>query len=260
LEASPRGSIQEFGDLSTFSVRSLLNLHGAVRYMSETLRQLAILIRGSTHLLALLSIGMGFGLINFGYYFLRSAGAADYTGLLAGIGIPRATVGMAVGYVLSAKVGGGIVSEIGAMRINEEIDALEVGGIDSIQYLVATRVAAMVLYAPIATAVLLLSQFGISYFVAVDLLHAVPPATFNQYAWGYQAVPDQLFALGIVTAICLNIVLVGCYYGYRVSGGPAAIGSAVARALLVNLVMVHVILGVGDFLVYGKNLGLPIGG
>jgi phospholipid/cholesterol/gamma-HCH transport system permease protein len=61
-------------------------------------------------------------------------------------------------------------------------------------------------------------------------------------------------------SMAMTIVLVSCFYGYRASGGPAGVGAAVARSLLVNIVMVHVVATFWVFVFFGINPNLPIGG
>ena len=77
-----------------------------------------------------------------GAYFNRSVGAPAYAGLFAAWCDLRKTVPYMFGYIMAAKVGTGIVAELGAMRINEEIDALEVMGVRPIMFLAATRLLA----------------------------------------------------------------------------------------------------------------------
>lgn len=255
-----RETLREFGELAAFSVRTLRSLPGALRYGSEILRQLGILVRSTTHFTAILSVFAGVGMVNFGYYFLRSAGAADYTGLILGVGSPRAVVGMFVGYVFAAKVGAGMVAEIGSMRINQELDAYETEGVGARHYVIAPRVIAATLYTPIACGVTLYVMMIAGFVTAVHILSAVPPETFYRYAWGNQAVPDQIYALGVTFILGLTMSLVAAFYGQRAEGGPAGVGAAVARSLLVNLVLMHIIIGVTAFAVYGDDLGLPIGG
>jgi phospholipid/cholesterol/gamma-HCH transport system permease protein len=256
-----RRTIVEFGELTAFSLDMVRQLPSAIRYGAEVLRQTSILVRGSTLVIMLLTFLMGFVQTNFGYYFLRSAGASDYIGLVSAVGTPRGTAAFVFGYMFAAKVGCGLTSELGAMRINEELDAYDAVGVGASRYVIATRVLGAMLYIPIAAGLALLACTIGSYVNAVHLLHAVSPETFYRFHWGNQAVADQLFALITMTTMAITIVLVSCFYGTRASGGPAGVGSAVARSLMINLVMVNILSGATTSLFYpGGNLGLPIGG
>jgi phospholipid/cholesterol/gamma-HCH transport system permease protein len=252
--------LDEIGQLTAYAGQTLRILPAATRHASEVLRQLALLVRGSTLLIASMVGFIGISATNFGYYFLKSAGATDYVGLVPGFAVARLIAPLVFGYAFAAKVGCGLVGELGAMKVNEELDAYDSEGVTAQRYVVATRVLAALLYVPLVTPVALLAGTAGAYLAAVPLLHAVPASTFFHFAWANQSVIDQLFAFVVMFTTGAVIVLVSSFYGTRVEGGPAGVGGAVARSLVVNLVMVHVILGLADFLVYGTSLGLPIGG
>jgi len=258
--SATRDGLEEVGELTVFAARTLRSLPGSRRYTAETLRQLGKLVRGSSFLIVAMIGFIGVSATNYGYYFLKAAGASDYTGLIAGLGGPRLGVPLVFGYAFAAKVGCGFVGEIGAMRVNEELDAYESEGVTTQRYIVATRVLASMAYVPIVAALALLGFTLAAYFQAVVVIHAVPADVFFRYAWSNQAIADQIFAFVVMEIMAICISVVSCYYGTWVHGGPAVVGAAVARSLVVNLVLVHVILGLADFAVYGTNLGLPIGG
>jgi phospholipid/cholesterol/gamma-HCH transport system permease protein len=256
-----RTNVEELGELTAYSAATLKEIPGSLRYAAEVFRQLAILVRGSTLVIVTLVMFVGFSATNYGYYFLKAAGATDYVGLVPGVVGTRLIAALCFGYAFAAKVGCGLVAEIGAMKINEELDAYESEGVSTQRYVVGTRVIAALLFTPIITPIALVAANVGSYIDAVLVVHAVPPATFFQFDWANQALPDQFFAFVMIFLLATTIVLVSCYYGTRASGGPAGVGTVVARSLVINLVMVHVIIGLGDALVYGgANLGLPIGG
>jgi phospholipid/cholesterol/gamma-HCH transport system permease protein len=252
--------LAEAGDLTSFSGRALVASLGVLRYTSEVLRQAAILIKGSTLIIAAMSACIGIALITFAVYFLQAAGATDYTGAVSGIGVPRAATPLMFGYVFAAKVGAGLTAEIGAMRIAEEIDALEAEGVEPMRYVVGVRVAATLLFLPLAVGVALIGATVGAYVNAIWILDALQPGVFLSDHWDFQNLADQLYAFGTSAVLGIGIVLVACFFGYRAEGGPAGVGNAVARSLVVNLVLVHIVVSVALVAVYGTNLGLPVGG
>jgi phospholipid/cholesterol/gamma-HCH transport system permease protein len=255
-----RDGLREYGGLASFSFSTLKELPGSARYASEVLRQAAILVRGSTLVLFVLPFFLGVTQTNYGYYTLRSAGAGDYAGLVSGVATPRLSALFALGYIFAAKVCCGLVSEIGAMKINEEIEAYDAEATSPRQYVVGTRVLGALLYTPIAAGVGIFGATVGSYVNTVYILNAVSAETFNRYHWSNQAPFDYAFGFTVALIMMVGMVLVACYYGFRTTGGPAGVGASSARSLLVNLVWVHVITGLAAFAVYGTNLGLPIGG
>jgi phospholipid/cholesterol/gamma-HCH transport system permease protein len=264
VAAARRGGVltglTEVGQLTRFSAEALKQTPGSARYFGEILRQAASLVRGSTPMIALMAAFIGFSATNFGYYFLRAAGAADFTGIVPGIGGIRLGIPIIFGYAFAAKVGCGLTSEIGAMRISEELDALESEAINPVRYIVGTRIAACLIFVPIACAVCMVTFLFGAWVNAIPVLSALPPDAFFRSNWQMQSVPTLLFGFVLMVIVAIVIVLVSSYYGYTASGGPAGVGRAVARNLLVNLVLIHIITGVAVLGVYGTDLKLPIGG
>jgi phospholipid/cholesterol/gamma-HCH transport system permease protein len=255
-----QGVLIEIGELGIFVARACAGLLRVPRYTSEVLRQTSILIRGSTAIIAVMNVFVGIAVVTFAYFLLRAAGASDYTGLFTGIFIPRVAVPVMFGYVFSAKVGCGLVAEIGAMKINEVLDAYEVEGVTTTSYVVGTRVVGAVLFIPIAVTIALLAGDLGSFLQAVPVLHATSPGAFLHYHWAAQNLTDNLQAYLNMGTMAVVVVFVSCFYGERATGGPAGVGAAVARSLLVNLVMVHVIVTFYLMVFYGLDPHLPIGG
>jgi len=257
---SLRRGLHEAGDLTQFAGQTFRHTPGSARYFSEILRQAAILIRSSTLMIGAMAFFIGFSATNFGYYFLRAAGAADFTGIVPGIGGIRLGIPIIFGYAFAAKVGCGLTSEIGAMRINEELDALESEGVNPLRFIVGTRLVAALIFVPIACAVCMITFLVGAWFNAIPVLSALPEEAFFRTNWAMQSVPTIMFGLVLMVIVGVVIVIVSAYYGYTASGGPAGVGRAVARTLLVNLVLIHIITGVAVLGVYGTDLSLPIGG
>lgn len=255
-----RSTLEEFGDLTRFGLSAIAHVPGSFRFTAETLRQTSILLRGSTFFIVALSFFIGFSAINFAFYTLQALGAADYLGLFSGITTPKFTACATFGYAFAAKVGCGLVAEIGAMRVNEEIDAFEAEGVSPMHYIVGTRIAAAMFFTVLVSGLGLVFVALGSYIDAIVVLRGLEPASMLRYHWGMQNLGSLGFVLVCNLMIAASIVATCCRYGYRVSGGPAAVGVASARSLVMTIPLVHVILGVATFAVYGVDLGLPIGG
>ncbi|MFL5887478.1 MAG: MlaE family ABC transporter permease, partial [Solirubrobacteraceae bacterium] len=142
--AVPRDWIASFGEIARFAGRTLgLVYSGKVlRFFGETLRQAGILIISSTLVICGLVFIIGLQCGIEGAYFTRSQGTPAYAGVFAAWCDLRELVPYAFGYMMAAKVGTGMVAELGSMRITDEIDALEVMGIDSMRFLCATKLLA----------------------------------------------------------------------------------------------------------------------
>ena len=257
--AGLRSFVHEIGDVTAFAGDSLRAMPGALQYISETLRQAAIMIRGTTVLTFVMMLFFGAEIVNFLYFFVRSIGATDALGIV-GYAAPRQLVTTMFCFIFSAKVGCGMTSEIGTMRINQEIDAFESTGVDPMKYVIATRLAATLLFIPYATAVSLIALYVGQYFEAITVLHGLAPASFSQVYWGIQTSTDQIFALVTIAAVAVTVTTVACFYGLRTRGGPAAVGDAVARSGVINLVLGILITATFAAGFYGSNLHLSLGG
>jgi phospholipid/cholesterol/gamma-HCH transport system permease protein len=258
----PKDWIASFGEIVKFCSRIVADVFSlrVLRFFGETLRQAGILILSSTIVIwgLIFIIGLQCGIE--GAYFNRSVGSPAYAGVFAAWCDLRELVPYGFGYMMSAKVGTGIVAELGSMRISDEIDALEVMGVPSMLYLCATRLLAAWFVLPFAYLTGIGAGFLASYLAVVQQIGEVSSGGYQLIFWMFQNPPDLLFSLIKAMAMATVIVVVGCYYGYNASGGPVGVGTATAKSMVVNIVMVHIIGMLGTQLFWGANPRAPIGG
>ena len=260
--AVPRDWIASLGDIAKFAARDFGEVFGlrVFRFFGEALRQCGVLILGSTMVIWSLAFILGLQCGIEGAYFNRSVGSPAYAGVFAAWCDLREVIPYAFGYMLAAKVGTGIVAELGAMRITDEIDALEVMGVPPVTFLAATRLLA----AWVAFPFMYLAAVGIGYFASwlavVEQIGDVSSGGYFLIFWMFQNPPDLLFSLTKGMVMATVIVLVGCYYGYTASGGPVGVGTATAKSMVLNIVLVHIIGMMGTLVFWGANPRAPIGG
>jgi phospholipid/cholesterol/gamma-HCH transport system permease protein len=258
----PRDWLASFGEIARFSGRvmgQVLTLR-VLKFFGEALRQAGILILSSTLVIwgLVFIIGLQCGIE--GAYFNRAVGSPAYAGVFAAWCDLRELVPYAFGYMMAAKVGTGIVAEIGSMRISDEVDALEVMGIDSVLFLCATRLIAAWLVLPFMYIAAVGAGFFASYLAVVEQIGEVSSGGFFLIFWMFQNPPDLLYSLIKGMAMATVIVLVGCYYGYHAGGGPVGVGTATAKSMVLNIVLVHLIGMLGTQVFWGANPRAPIGG
>jgi phospholipid/cholesterol/gamma-HCH transport system permease protein len=260
--ARPLEALSAFGDAVRFCGQIVGRvLSGRVlRFVGETLRQAGVLIVGSAIIVLALVFILGLQCGIEGAYAARTVGAPSSTGAITAICDLREVIPYAFGYMMAAKVGTGFVAEIGTMRIAEEIDALEVMGIDSLLYLGATRLLATWVVLPFLYMSAVALGFLASYMADVIQLGQVSKGGYLQLFWQFQSPIDFLYSGIKCMAMSTFIVLVCIYYGYHVSGGPVGVGRATARSMLVNILGIHLIGMVGTQLFWGGNARAPIGG
>jgi phospholipid/cholesterol/gamma-HCH transport system permease protein len=146
------------------------------------------------------------------------------------------------------------------MRISDEVDALEVMGIDSMLFLCATRLLAAWIVLPFMYIAAVGAGFFASYIAVVEQIGEVSSGGYFLIFWMFQNPPDLLYSLLKGMFMATGIVLVGCYYGYTAGGGPVGVGTATAKSMVLNLVIVHLIGMLGTAIFWGANPRAPIGG
>jgi len=194
-----------------------------------------------------------------GFKGLEQIGAQAFTGLVGSFANTREVTPIIAGVAFAAQVGAGFTAELGAMRISDEIDALEVMSVPSFVYLVCTRVVAALitiiplylfsLYASFAATKLVTTQFfGLS------------PGVYNHYFRLYLPPIDVFYSLAKACVFAVVVSLIHCYYGYYASGGPAGVGVAVGRAIRLSIVTVVILNLVLSIMFWGGGNSVRIAG
>jgi phospholipid/cholesterol/gamma-HCH transport system permease protein len=227
-------------------------------FTSEVLRQTGILIISSGMIIWFMQIMIGAVFAVEGNYLTRQFGAPGYVGIFPALGGLRTTSPEMWGWILAAKVGCGLVAEIGSARISEEIDALEVMGIDPRTYLIGTRLLSALIAMPFLYVTGVGLSYISSYFMIVHVLGTVSQAGFFTILWAFQNPLDLLFSMIWGVLLGTLVILVGCYYGYTASGGPVGVGKNTAKSMLVNMVLVSVIGLLAQQLFWGGFPNAPI--
>jgi phospholipid/cholesterol/gamma-HCH transport system permease protein len=260
--AVPRDWLASLGEIARFSGRvvGLVYTGRVFQFFGETLRQAGILILGSTVVIWGLVFILGLTCGIEGAYFNRSVGSPAYAGVFAAWCDLREVIPYAFGYMMAAKVGTGIVAEIGAMRISDEIDAMEVMGIPPVTFLAATRLLAAWMVLPFMYLAAIGVGFFASWLAVVQQIGEVSSGGYLLIFWMFQNPPDLVFSVIKAMSMATVIVLVGCYDGYTASGGPVGVGTATAKSMVLNIVLVHIIGMMGTLVFWGANPRAPIGG
>lgn len=168
---------------------------------------------------------------------LSQLGAESYIGIVGALANTREITPLIAAVALSAQVGASFTAEIGAMRIAEEIDALEVMSIPSAVYLVSTRIVALIVsLVPLYLVALFASYFG-TRFVTTELF-GVSPGQYDYYFRLYLPPIDIVYSLIKVVVFALEVGLIHGYFGYYATGGPAGVGRGVGIAIRITIITV----------------------
>jgi phospholipid/cholesterol/gamma-HCH transport system permease protein len=175
-----------------------------------------------------------------GFTGLAQIGAQAFTGVVSSLANTREITPLVAGIALAAQVGAGFTAQLGAMRISDEIDALEVMGINSVVYLVATRVwAAIITMIPLYLAALFSSYLATE--LIVTKFFGLSTGTYQHYFQLFLPPIDIFYSFIKALAFAVIVALIHCFYGYTVTGGPAEVGVAVGRAIRLSIIMIVVV-------------------
>lgn len=255
-----RSGLREAGEIAAFSANVLVEMRGVFRYTGEMMRQVAMLITGSALVLIAMQFTFGLTCGNESVYVFRGYGASSYSGAFSALCPIREATPFMFAYMVGAKIGCGYVAEIGSMRINDEIDAMESLGLNPIRYLVATRLLANILIsAPLFFIGLCVFYLG-EAFVILFQIGEISRGTWESVHWAFQDLPSIIDSYIKTLVMWIAIVLTSLYYGYTARGGPAGVGAATARSMMVALALTMVLNEGFTFFFWGVDPKLPVGG
>ncbi|MDI2029229.1 ABC transporter permease [Saccharopolyspora sp. TS4A08] len=265
----PLAVLDTAGDQALFYLRAIAWAPRTLRrYSKEVLRLLAEVTFGSGALAVLGgTIGVMVGMTLFtgtvvgmqGYTALNQLGTASFTGFVSAYFNTREVAPLVAGLALSATVGCGFTAQLGAMRISEEIDALEVMAVRSVPFLVTTRVLAGIGAVIPLYVIGLMSSYLASRVITV-YFYGQSAGTYDHYFHLFLPPEDVLFSFGKVLLFSLMIILVHCYYGFRAAGGPAGVGSAVGRAVRTAIISLNVLDFFLSLAIWGATTTVRIAG
>jgi phospholipid/cholesterol/gamma-HCH transport system permease protein len=231
------------------------------RYRRETLRLVAeigmgtgamAVVGGTVAIVGFVTLSGGSLIAIQGFASLGNIGVEAFTGFFAALANTRVAAPIVAGVTLAATVGAGATAQLGAMRISEEIDALEVMGIKSISFLVSTRIlGGLAVIVPLYA--LALDMAFISGQVVTTVFYGQSNGTYEHYFRTFLRPEDVAWSVIEVVIIAVVVMITHCYYGYTASGGPVGVGQAVGRSMRFSLVSVVVVVLLAQLALYGVD-------
>ncbi|HUS21746.1 MAG TPA: ABC transporter permease [Aeromicrobium sp.] len=262
-------TVETWGDQFVFYTKALARTPVVLRdFRGEVSKILAevvfgvggiTLIAGTVGVIAFMSFFAGTEVGIQGYASLSQIGVAKFTAFISAYFNTREVAPLVASIALAATVGCGYTARLGAMRISEEIDALEVMAIPSIPFLVTTRmVAGFIAVIPLYTVALLASY--LSPRLITTLIYGESVGTYDHYFIQFLPPIDVLWSFGKLMVLAVAIILIHCYYGFSASGGPAGVGMAVGRAIRTSIVTVVVADFFLSYAIWGSTTTVRITG
>ncbi len=250
------------GEEAAFYVKTITAIPDAVmNYRAELLRLIAatglgtgalVVVGGTVAIVGFLTMTTGALVAIQGYNQFSSVGFEALTGFASAILNVRMIVPATTAVALSATIGAGATAQIGAMRINEEIDALEVIGIRSITYLASTRVlAAVVVVIPLYCVAVMMAFFAAR--MGTTTIYGQGAGVYDHYFNTFLNPTDLMWSFAQCVAMTVVIMLVHTYFGFNASGGPAGVGEAVGGAVRLSMVIAAIEIVFISLAIYGQT-------
>ena len=269
VASKPSGALDNMGRQMAFYVRVVANVPRTIKnYSKEIFRLLAEVTFGSG---SLALVGGTVGVITAmcfftgtevgiqGYAALDQLGTSAFSGFVSAYFNTREIAPIVAGIALAATVGCGFTAQLGAMRISEEVDALEVMAVPSLPYLVTTRViAGLIAVVPLYMVGLLSSYFATR--LTVTQIYGQSTGTYDHYFNTFLPPTDVLWSFAKVLIFAVVVILIHCYYGYYASGGPAGVGVAVGLAVRTSIVAVNVVDLLASMAIWGTTVTVRLAG
>jgi phospholipid/cholesterol/gamma-HCH transport system permease protein len=239
-----------------------------LRYKNEVWRLLAevslgtgglAVIGGTVVIVGFMTFFTGTEVGQQGYNALNQIGTEAFTGFVSAYFNTREIAPLVAALALASTVGAGFTAQLGAMRISEEIDALEVMAVPSLPFLVTTRmIAGMIAVIPLYVVGLLSSYFSTRLIVTTFFHQSA--GTYNHYFNLFLPPYDVLWSFGKVLVFAALIVMIHCYYGFNATGGPAGVGVAVGRSIRMSIVVINIVDLLLGMAIWGSTTTVRIAG
>ncbi|MFI5715326.1 MlaE family ABC transporter permease [Nocardia sp. NPDC051750] len=262
-------SLDELGKQAVFYAKTFGSMPRAlVHYRTETIRLIAeismgtgalAVIGGTVVIVGFLTLFSGATIAVQGYSSLGNIGVEALTGFFAAFLNVRIAAPVISGIGLAATIGAGSTAQLGAMRVAEEIDALESMAIRPMPYLVSTRVlAGMIAIVPLY-ALAVIASFVASRFATV-IIYGQSAGVYDHYFSTFLIPSDILWSFGQAIVMALAVMMIHTYYGYNAAGGPVGVGIAVGNAVRTSLIAVVSVTLLVSLAVYGTSGNFNLSG
>jgi phospholipid/cholesterol/gamma-HCH transport system permease protein len=218
-----------------------------------------VVIGGTVAIVGFLTVTTGALVAVQGYTDFSEIGVEALTGFASAFFNVRLIAPATTAIALAATIGAGATAQLGAMRINEEIDALEVMGIRSVAYLASTRVIAGLIVVIPLYCVGVLASFWAAKF-GTTVIYGQSTGVYDHYFRTFLNPTDLVWSFVQSIAMAVVIMLIHTYYGFSASGGPAGVGEAVGRAVRTSLIVAAFVVMMISLAVYGQSGNFNLAG
>lgn len=233
--------VYTFQEFILLSIRSIRGVFRKPAYWGDTAIQMDLIGVGSLPVVGLTGFFSGAVMALQMSRALQTYGATSQVGKIVAITMVREMGPVLTALMVAGRNSSGMASELGSMKVTEQIDAMRALGTDPVLKLVKPRLLATAIVLPLLTVIADFLGLVGGWIVACVMLQLTPGAQYWETAW--RAIEYNDIAQGLIKPFCFAVVLalVGCYYGMQTTGGTQGVGRSTTQAVVVASVWVVVL-------------------
>jgi phospholipid/cholesterol/gamma-HCH transport system permease protein len=235
-----RAALEDFGEMILFAGEMLAWMVRPPFRLELILLQMAAIGVGSTFIVATTGMFTGMVLALQFDYAMGQLGAQGYVGGSTGVALTRELAPVLTALMVIGRSGSAITTEIGTMRVTEQIDAMETMAVSPVQYLVVPRVIAAIAMFPVLTMVFNAIGFAGAYVMGI-FVSRIPAGPFIAHTRELVVVDDFLHGLGKSIVFGAAVAIIACWRGYSARGGSRGVGEGTTRSVVMASISILVV-------------------
>jgi phospholipid/cholesterol/gamma-HCH transport system permease protein len=226
-----KAALEDFGGMIFFGIETVAWAFRPPFRPGLVLTQMAFIGSGSIFIVGVTGVFSGMVLALQGNYAMRQFAAEGYVGGSVALALARELAPVLTALMVTGRAGSAIATELGTMRVTEQIDAMDSMAVNPIQYLVVPRVVASILMFPALTMVFDVVGFLGAYVMGV-YVSGIPVGPFIEHTRTFLVPDDVLHGLGKAILFGAVVAVITCWRGYSASGGSRGVGEGTTRAVV----------------------------